>query len=90
MNALMHREQIELIVPFMTFLSSLGVDAVHVGDPGVIYLLQKYGIQLPFIYDAQTLVTSAKHINFWVRKGAAGAVLARELTLRNCKRYGGR
>ncbi|MFS7121084.1 U32 family peptidase [Carnobacterium maltaromaticum] len=35
-------------------------------------------IPLPFVYDAQIMVTSSKQINFWVKRGATGAVLARE------------
>jgi collagenase-like PrtC family protease len=35
--------------------------------------------QLPFVYDGETLVTSARQINFWAKRGANGAVLAREV-----------
>jgi len=79
-NALMHNEHIENVVPYLKFLASIRINAITVGDPGIIQLLKTNAIQLPFIYDAQTMVTSAKQINFWVRHGATGAVLARELT----------
>src|SRR5690625_74108 len=79
-NALMHNEHVESVVPYLKFLASIHVNAITVGDPGIIQLLKTNAIQLPFIYDAQTMVTSAKQINFWVRRGATGAVLARELT----------
>ena len=36
-------------------------------------------LALPFVYDGETLVTSARQINFWGQKGAIGAVLAREV-----------
>lgn len=78
-NALMHNDRIEKVVPYLTFLQSIGVDAITVGDPGVVHLLKKEEIALPFIYDAQTMVTSAKQVNFWANRGAVGAVLAREL-----------
>lgn len=78
-NALMHNDRIEKVVPYLTFLQSIGVDAITVGDPGVVHLLKKENMQLPFIYDAQTMVTSAKQVNFWAKRGAVGAVLAREL-----------
>ncbi|WP_203248590.1 peptidase U32 family protein [Sporosarcina beigongshangi] len=78
-NALMHNDRIEKIVPYLTFLQSIGVDAITVGDPGVIHLMKKHSIELPFIYDAQTMVTSARQVNFWAKRGAIGAVLAREL-----------
>lgn len=81
-NTIMHNEQIEKIVPYLEFLQGIGVDLITVGDPGVIHLLKTKQIRLPFVYDAQTMVTSANQINFWVKRGAQGAVLARELTFK--------
>lgn len=78
-NALMHNERIEKMVPYITFLQSVGVDSITVGDPGVIHLLKKHHIDLPYVYDAQTMVTSARQVNFWAQRGAIGAVVAREL-----------
>lgn len=79
-NALLHNDRIETVVPYLKFLEEIGADTVAVGDPGAIYLMKQHGIRLPFIYDAQTMVTSANQVNFWAKRGAAGAVLARELT----------
>lgn len=79
-NALMHNEKIKKIPSYLQFLESIEVDSISVGDPGVIHLLKKLNINLPFVYDAQTLVTNARQINFWAKRGAVGAVLARELT----------
>ncbi|MFD1039844.1 peptidase U32 family protein [Virgibacillus byunsanensis] len=79
-NGLMHNDRIEKVVPYLNFLQRTGIDSITVGDPGVIHLLQSNHIDLAYVYDAQTLVTSAKHINFWAKRGAKGAVLARELT----------
>lgn len=84
-NAIMHNEHIEKINSYLKFLESIEVDSITVGDPGVIHLLNKLEIELPFVYDAQTLVTSARQINFWVKRGAIGAVLARELTYEELK-----
>jgi len=79
-NGLMHNEHIEKITPFLHFLKEINVDAITVGDPGVIHIMKKESITIPFVYDAQTLVTNARQINFWVKRGARGSVLARELT----------
>ncbi|WP_343327819.1 peptidase U32 family protein [Lentibacillus saliphilus] len=79
-NAIMHNDRIKKVQDYLAFLENIGVDAITVGDPGVIHLLQKNQMTLPYIYDAQTLVTSANQINFWAKRGATGAVLARELT----------
>ncbi|RKQ35682.1 peptidase U32 family protein [Oceanobacillus halophilus] len=79
-NAIMHNDRIATVVPYLQFLQDIGVDSITVGDPGVLHVMKKNNITLPFIYDAQTLVTSANQINFWAKRGAAGAVLAREIT----------
>lgn len=79
-NGLMHNEHIESITPYLHFLKEIEVDSITIGDPGIIQVMRKENIVLPFVYDAQTMVTSARQINFWQKRGAVGAVLARELT----------
>lgn len=79
-NGLMHNDQIEEVVPYLRFLEDIKVDGITVGDPGVIHLIRKNDMNLSYIYDGHTLVTSAKQINFWAKRGATGVVLARELT----------
>lgn len=78
-NAIMHPDKMKEIPEYLAFLDEINVDRILVGDPGVIYVLQKNGYQLPYVYDGETLVTSARQINFWGRKGAVGAVVAREV-----------
>ncbi|MCI1859221.1 MAG: U32 family peptidase [Sporolactobacillus sp.] len=80
-NALMHNRQIEQLADYLPQLAKIPVDALTVGDPGVITLLKEEGVRIPFIYDGETLVTSAGQIAFWIKCGAIGAVAARELTL---------
>lgn len=80
MNALFDNERMQEVLPYLSILREQQVDAIHIGDPGIIYLLRKERIALPYVYDAQTMVTSAKQIQFWVERGASGAVVARELT----------
>ncbi|EUJ43126.1 peptidase U32 family protein [Paenilisteria rocourtiae] len=80
-NALMHNEHLKDLPAYLRELSNIKVDAITVGDPGVVFMLHEMGLDLPFIYDAQTFVTSAEQVNFWVGQGAVGAVMARELTL---------
>jgi collagenase-like PrtC family protease len=45
----------------------------------VIFVLNRDKYQLPYIYDASTMVTSSRQVNFWGQQGAIGAVLSREL-----------
>lgn len=84
-NTLMHNEHIKKVEPYLEFLASIQVDEITIGDPGVVRIIKTKQIKLPFVYDAQTMVTSANQVNFWVRRGAAGAILARELTYTELK-----
>lgn len=78
-NGIIHNDRIDFVGPYLKKLAEIGVDRVAIGDPGVIHILKTEEIPLPFVYDAQIMVTSSKQINFWVKRGATGAVLAREL-----------
>ena len=83
-NGIMHPDKMKKIPEYLAFLADVKPDHVVVGDTGVIYLLQEY--DLPYIYDAETLVTNARQINFWQKKGAVGAVLAREVPFEEMQR----
>ncbi|WP_159723280.1 peptidase U32 family protein [Enterococcus sp. CSURQ0835] len=79
LNGIMHPEKMKQVPAYLEFLAQVKPDRLVVGDTGVIYLLRQHEYGLPFIYDAETLVTNARQINFWQQKGAVGAVLAREV-----------
>lgn len=83
-NGIMHPDKMKKIPEYLAFLADVKPDHVVVGDTGVIYLLQEY--DFPYIYDAETLVTNARQINFWQKKGAVGAVLAREVPFEEMQR----
>lgn len=84
-NGILHNDRIGKVTAYLQKLREIGVDAIAAGDPGVIRLLRVHDIGLPYIYDAHTIVTSARQINFWAKRGAVGAVLARELTFDEIK-----
>lgn len=85
LNGIMHPEKMKEIPAYLAFLSELAVDQVTIGDPGVIFILQRDGYPLPYIYAGETLVTSARQMNFWGKRGAAGAILAREVPFEEMK-----
>ncbi|WP_122646019.1 peptidase U32 family protein [Enterococcus mediterraneensis] len=79
-NGIMHPEKMKLIPDYLAFLKSINVDQIVIGDPGIVFVMKKNPeLQIPFIYDGETLVTSARQINFWAKRNAVGAVLAREV-----------
>lgn len=86
-NGIIHPEKMRQIPEYLTFLKQYQADAISLGDPGIIHLMNKHpNYALPFIYDGETMVTSARQINFWARKGASGAVLAREVPFKEIER----
>ncbi len=86
-NGIMHPAKMKEIPEYLRFLKSIYVDKISLGDPGIIFVMQQQPeLMIPFIYDGQTLVTSARQINFWGRKGASGAVLAREVPFAEMKK----
>lgn len=78
-NAIMHPEKMATIKSYLDFLQEIKVDQIAVGDTGVIFVLNRDKYQLSYIYDASTMVTSSRQVNFWGQQGAIGAVLSREL-----------
>lgn len=78
-NAIFHNDRIEKVRTYLHFLAAIQVDAVTLGDPGAIHILQQEVPELAYIYDAEVVVTSAQQVNFWARHGAKGAVIAREV-----------
>lgn len=90
-NALMHQDMMDRIKPFLDFLEEIKTDYITIGDAGVFYVVNRDGYSFKTIYDASTMVTSSRQINFWGQKaGASEAVLAREihqLNFSKCQRF---
>lgn len=79
LNAIMHNEHIEKLPEYLKFLKDIGVDSVTLGDPGVIQVMKKNDLHIPFKYDAQVVVTNSRQLNFFAKKGAIEGVIAREV-----------
>ena len=76
----MHQDMMDNIKPFLDFLAEIKTDYITVGDAGVFYVVNRDKYPFKTIYDASTMVTSSRQINFWGQKaGASEAVLAREV-----------
>ncbi|MGM0219087.1 peptidase U32 family protein [Enterococcus sp. AZ126] len=85
LNGIMHPEKMKKVPEYLAFLQEIKVDQVTVGDPGIVFVMQRDKIDIPYIYDGETLVTSSRQINFWAKRGAIGAVLAREVPFEEMK-----
>ncbi len=83
MNGIIHPEKMKKVPEYLQFLKEIGVDQLTVGDTGIIYTMKKHPEwRIPYIFDAETLVTSVRQINFWAKRGAVGAVLAEKFLLK--------
>ena len=79
-NALMHQGMMDALPEYLDFLEEFGADYITVGDAGVIYICQRDQRPFKLIYDASTMVTSSRQVNFWGKTGGVSeAVLAREI-----------
>ena len=78
-NAIFHNEGIAKVPEYLQFLKSINVDMITVGDPGVVQIMKNPEYSIPYYYDAAVLVTSSRQVNFWAKRGAIGAVIAREI-----------
>lgn len=79
-NALMHQAMMDALPDYLDFLEEIEADYITVGDAGVFYICKRDNRPFKTIYDASTMVTSSRQINFWGKQaGASEAVLAREI-----------
>jgi U32 family peptidase len=81
MNALFHNETVEELGDYLTFLQSVNVDGVVFGDPAVLMAAREYAPNMKLHWNTETTATNWYSCNYWGRKGAKRAVLARELNM---------
>ncbi|WP_147532442.1 peptidase U32 family protein [Bacillus marasmi] len=81
MNAIFHNEKIDELAEYIAFLSSVGADAIVYGDPAVLMVARETAPNMKLHWNTETLATNWYHCNYWGRKGAKRAVLAREISM---------
>ena len=81
MNALFHNEKVEELNDYLQFLQENGADAVVFGDPAVLMAAKEAAPSMKLHWNTETTATNYYTCNYWGRKGAKRAVLARELNM---------
>ncbi|AGK55017.1 peptidase U32 family protein [Bacillus sp. 1NLA3E] len=81
MNAIFHNEKIEELADYVTFLNSAKADAIVFGDPAVLMTAREVAPEMKLHWNTETTATNWYTCNYWGRKGAKRAVLARELSM---------
>ncbi|RSD24112.1 peptidase U32 family protein [Mesobacillus subterraneus] len=81
MNALFHNEKIDLLGDYLAFLQSVNVDGVTFGDPAVLMAAKEHTPDMKLHWSTEITGTNWYTCNYWGRKGAKRAVLAREINM---------
>ncbi|MFT4412734.1 peptidase U32 family protein [Fredinandcohnia humi] len=81
MNALFHNEKVEELAEYVAFLRDTNVDAIIFGDPAVLLTVREVAPSMKLHWNTETTATNWYTANYWGRKGAKRAVLARELNM---------
>ena len=80
-NALFHNEKIDALGAYLKEMQRIGVDRLIYGDPAVIILCREQDVTIPLHWNPETTATNWFTANYWGKRGAVRAVLARELSL---------
>ncbi|PTK75843.1 collagenase-like protease, partial [Staphylococcus haemolyticus] len=80
-NGLFHNYHLASLEDYIQFLHEIRVDRIIFGDPAVVMYVKQQSNPIPLHWDAETLVTNYFQCNYWGKKGAQRAQLARELSL---------
>jgi putative protease len=81
MNAIFHNEKVGELEEYLSFLSEVKADSVIFGDPAVLMAAKQAAPDMPLHWNTETTATNWFTCNYWGRKGAKRAVLAREMNM---------
>ncbi|AVQ33021.1 U32 family peptidase [Staphylococcus muscae] len=80
-NGIFHNYHIPAVEDYIKFLHEIRVDRIIFGDPAIVMIVKQQENPIPLHWNAETLVTNYFQCNYWGKRGASRAVLARELSL---------
>jgi putative protease len=81
MNALFHNDKVDELADYVRFLAEQKVDAIVFGDPAVLMTVREVAPHMKLHWNTETTATNWYACNYWGRKGAKRAVLAREINM---------
>lgn len=80
-NAIFHNEKVDEIGEYAKFVKDAGADAIVFGDPAVLMAVRENAPGIKLHWNTETTATNWYTCNYWGRKGAGRAVLAREINM---------
>ncbi len=81
MNAIFHNDKLDLLEDYISYLNEINVDAIVFGDPAVLLAAKQAAPDMKLHWNTETTATNWYTCNYWGRKGAKRAVLAREINM---------
>lgn len=80
-NTMPRNNELATLPEYLAYLQDTGVDALIIGDVGVLSLAKQYAPKVAVHISTQTSITNYAAARFWHDQGAERVILARELTL---------
>ncbi|WP_042354970.1 peptidase U32 family protein [Bacillus rubiinfantis] len=81
MNAIFHNEKVNELADYIRFAATANADAIIFGDPAVLMAAREAAPDMKLHWSTETTGTNWYTCNYWGRKGAKRAVLAREINM---------
>ncbi|WP_413308588.1 peptidase U32 family protein [Bacillus sp. 1P10SD] len=81
MNAIFHNEKIDELSDYIQFVANVKADAIIFGDPAVLMTAREVAPEMKLHWGTETTGTNWYTCNYWGKKGAKRAVLAREINM---------
>lgn len=79
MNKLFRNDELSDLPEYLRAVTDAGADAIVFGDPAVLLNVRQYAPELTLFWNAEMTGTNSSAASYWGRRGAARAVVAREL-----------
>ncbi|MDQ1144937.1 putative protease [Bacillus sp. SORGH_AS 510] len=81
MNSILHNEKIDELSEYIKFVADANADAIIFGDPAVLMTVKEVAPDMKLHWGTETTGTNWYTCNYWGRKGAKRAILAREINM---------
>lgn len=81
MNAIFHNDKVAELPAYVECLKQAEVDGIVFGDPAVLMVVREVAPDMRLHWNTETTATNWFTCNYWGRKGAKRAVLAREISM---------
>jgi len=82
MNIFSYDSDLPKMINYLKKAITIGIDAVIVTDPGLVYLIRKINKKIKIHLSTQANTLNSSAVKFWKEQGVSRIVLGRELTLK--------